>query len=165
MRGRLCSWWTVWLLTCLVSGCDRNAKPQHRKSADPSDSVAAWEPTGRPPHLMVSLMTQKSSRVEVSIANHDRGNVDLATPIQLQRWHNGQWHPEHMLELRRDCASKVEACMRLAPGAEVFPPGFAEDACGCKTCAGLAPGTYRAVVQTCDGKQRLSSTSHPLLSQ
>jgi hypothetical protein len=118
----------------------------------------AWQPNGPPPQIVVSLMARHSHRVNVSIANHGTTDVSLATPIQIQRWHNGQWHPEHVLELRRDCASKVETCMKLAPGAELFPPGFSEDVCGCKTCGGgLAQGTYRAVVQTCDGKHRLSS--------
>ena len=160
MRDRFCFFGALWLLACVVSGCEASAKPERSKSTGHSRVIAAWQPNGPPPQVVVSIVAPHSNAVSVSIANYDTTDVELAAPIQIQRWHHGQWHPEHSLELRKDSASEVEPCVKLSPGAENFPPAFTEHACGCKACGRLAQGTYRAVVQTCDGKRRIGSTSH-----
>lgn len=156
------SWWALLLLTCVASGCEANAKPERSKSTGDSRPILAWKPQAPPPYIVVSAAAQHASAVSISIANHDTTTHSLSSSFQIQRQSNGQWHHQQTLELRKDCTSKVERCMELAPGAEVFPPAFAQGMCGCKRCSGLIKGIYRVVVQTCDGKHNLSGNELPL---
>ncbi|NOY91381.1 MAG: hypothetical protein GXP55_09230 [Deltaproteobacteria bacterium] len=100
------------------------------------------------------------------------GTARLARTIGVEREVDGRFEPVGSvagLELRADCQTPAPECVEIVVGAELRPPpwlGTLGDAqCICTRCAPAPAGTYRFVLTSCDGRQRVESPAFELASR
>ncbi len=100
------------------------------------------------------------------------GVARLAKTIRVEREVDGRFEPLGSvagLELRADCQTPAPECVEIVAGAELRPPpwlGTLGDAqCICTRCAPAPAGTYRFVLTSCDGRQRVESPAFELASR
>ena len=75
--------------------------------------------------------------------------VELRRVVRIERENDGAWEAvDAEFSLRPDCEEPSSACLTLAAGAELVPPGIGDDSGQCGAPA-LEPGNYRFVVQSC----------------
>jgi hypothetical protein len=99
--------------------------------------------------------------VTLRVANRGQEPAALRGEVLLEREGPDGFAPldDVALDLRYACGEAAPECVTLAPGATYIPPpwlGRQGDAqCGCEGCAPAPAGTYRFVVQSCDGAHRV----------
>lgn len=139
------------------------ADPQ-AEGESPPPSTATAEPSApsEPPRCVVRGEPTLGG-VAISVENHGAHDVSLRAAVIVEgRTAAGAFEAhtsESTLSLRPDCSHDAERCVTLAPGGELRPPiwngMFGDMQCECDRCAPAGPGTYRFVVESCDGQHRV----------
>lgn len=89
--------------------------------------------------------------------------VRVKRAIGVERKEGARWVSVAVrdLTLRPSCARPADTCITLVTGAGLRPPawnGKSGDAqCECRTCTNVPEGTYRFVVESCEGSARATS--------
>lgn len=97
------------------------------------------------------------------------GTAHLAKAIGVEREVNGHFQAITQiatLELRADCRTPAPDCVELVAGAELRPPAWlgtwGDAQCICTRCWPAPAGSYRFVLTSCDGRQRVESAPFTL---
>ena len=143
------------------------AVPTTTTAPPPSAPPTSIAPSAPP--TLTFVATPSHTGVALSIANHGSVGASLSAHVIVEVEHAGTFAAApatSALTLRYDCAHEADACVTLAPGAELLPPewlGTSGDMqCACERCVPVEPGSYRLVVTSCDGAHRVESNTFAL---
>ncbi len=160
------------LLALMASGCaSTETRPDEAGAAGASAGGAlladaeaeeqAPPPPSEPPPEIALEMVVEGDVQRLSIQSRGEQSARLASAVILERRESPDdaWVAldEVALTLPDGCGASPDACIELAPGAELIVrlPLFEDpslEACGCAAC--VMPGLYRLVVQSCGGEHR-----------
>ena len=161
----------AWILLALMaSGCastERSPDEAGAAEASAGDALLAETeaptpppPPEPPPEIALEMVVEGDAQ-RLSIQSRGEQSARLATAVILERRESPDdaWVAldEVALTLPDGCGASPDACIELAPGAELIVrlPLFEDaslEACGCAAC--VMPGLYRLVVQSCGGEHR-----------
>lgn len=171
----------AWLSIVLAfSSC--GGEPEPNRPVPVATAVTTAVPTTAPPPsapptsiapsaapTLTFIATPSHAGVALSIANHGSTAASLSAHVIVEVEHAGTFAADpstSALTLRYDCTHEADACITLAPGAELLPPewfGTWGDAqCVCTRCVPVEPGNYRLVVTSCDAAHRVESNTFAL---
>lgn len=115
-------------------------------TAEPTPAEALVDP-GPVPVIDIQSVTDDGVVLQVRATGDDA--VELRRDVRIERQSGESWERvDAEYALRVDCEEVSDECVTLAVGAELSAPALSASAAQCGG-DGLAPGTYRFVVQSC----------------
>lgn len=132
-------------------------------AAMPRPAPPAAPTAPEPPPTLAIRGEPRPGRVGIVVENRGEALVRLAPRIEIERETEGAWSilaGLGELTLRPDCEQDAPSCIELVPGAALHPPEWlaatGQAQCRCVRCTPAPAGTYRFVVQSCDGAHRIA---------
>lgn len=132
---------------------DRRVQTSARLQKEQSSSSKKLALTAR---VALSGRVVKPNAVAIVVSNHDSTEVKLDGRLEVERYTNKGWETfgTQDVTLRYSCDTKVENCVALLPGAQLFVPPWqaTRGPSQCRTQVGApAPqGLYRFIASSCD---------------
>lgn len=172
----------LWLLACGAAEpraqVSPGVAPEVEAPGEPSSAEAtpsseppapAPPPTPADPPLTVDLRGEVADGVVTPVIEVRGGTARLSASIVIEREDAGRYAPLEgvgTLALRASCEEPISDCVEVVEGAELRPPawlGTVGDAqCICTRCGPAPAGTYRFVLTSCDGRQRVEGAPFEL---
>lgn len=106
--------------------------------------------------IALSARAIKPDAVAIVVGNHESTEVRLESRLEVERYTDKGWKAfgAQDVTLRYSCNTKVDKCVALLPGAELYPPPWqaASGPSQCRSRVGApAPaGRYRFKAESCD---------------
>lgn len=135
-----------------------------------AEAVAPPVDPGPPPVVrLVGEPDAHSREVLIRVENRGDASTELGRTVRVERQTDGGWDAVDVeLSLRYSCEDEAMECVTLAPGATYLPPPWlgtiGQAQCECERCAAAEPGTYRFVLQSCNGAHVVEGESFELVA-
>ncbi len=94
--------------------------------------------------------------VEIVVGNHDSSEVRLEDQLEVERYKDGGWQSfgAQDVRLRYSCETKIDGCVELLPGVQLYPPPWqaasGPSQCRSRVNAPAPAGRYRFIAKSCD---------------